>query len=104
MQDSEFCVGWCLSGWASSNLRELCHSLFSCGRRRTLRSSVHGDLVVPFAWIATIHSRFFSVVGPTTLEWASLISKTPPKLYLLSVSPTVENCFFLLACVVRASE
>ena len=56
----------CLSGWAPSYLRELCRPLSSCTGRRALRSSVHGDLAVPFARSATMQSRSFSVVGPTT--------------------------------------
>src|SRR6218665_606293 len=50
--------------------RDLPPSLSSCAAgRRTLRSSVHGDLAVPFA---TMQSRSFSVVGPTT--WNELPS------------------------------
>src|SRR6218665_2941316 len=49
----------CLSGWATSHLR-------NCAGRRKLRSSVHGNLVVPFARSATMQTRSFSVVGPTT--------------------------------------
>src|SRR6218665_3758881 len=39
----------CLSAWAPSYLRELCRPLSSCAGRRSLRSSAHGNLVVPFA-------------------------------------------------------
>src|SRR6218665_2946022 len=56
----------CLSGWAPSYLREHSRPLSSYACRRTLRSSVHGNLVVPFARSATMHTRSFSVVGPTT--------------------------------------
>src|SRR6218665_2140304 len=55
----------CLSGWAPSFLRELCRPL-SCAGRRTLRSSAHGNLVVPFARSAAMQTRSFSVVGPKT--------------------------------------
>src|SRR6218665_3582584 len=54
----------CLSGWAPSNLRELFRPLSSCAGRRTLRSSAHGNLVVPFARPATMQTRSFSVVDP----------------------------------------
>src|SRR6218665_398525 len=55
----------CLSGWApSSYLCELCRPLCSCAGRRTLRSSVHGNLVVLLARFATMQTRSFSVVGP----------------------------------------
>jgi len=56
----------CLSGRAPSYLRELCRPLSSCAGRRTLRSSVQGNLVVPFARSATMQTCSFSVVGPTT--------------------------------------
>src|SRR6218665_369324 len=59
-------VWQCLSGWAPSYLRELCHPLSSWAGRRTLRSSVHGNLVVPFARSATMQACSFSMVGPTT--------------------------------------
>ena len=51
--------------WAISD-RELCCPLSSCAGRRTLRSSAHGNLVVPFAPSATMQTRSFSVVGPKT--------------------------------------
>src|SRR6218665_1567105 len=44
----------------------ICRPLSSCAYRRTLRFSVHGNLVVPFARSATMQSRSFDVVGPTT--------------------------------------
>src|SRR6218665_1254353 len=59
-------VWWCLSGWALSYLCELCRPLSSCADRRTLRSSVQGNLVVPFTRSATMQTCSFSVVGPTT--------------------------------------
>ena len=36
---------------------------------------------------------FFSVVGPTTLEWAFLRSEAPPKQCLFSISPASEDFF-----------
>ena|SRR6218665_2445372 len=68
---------------------------------RTLRSSVQGDLVIPFARSATMQSHSFSVVGPTTLN--GLRSKAPPKQCLFSVSPTAEDCSVYLAGVGSAS-
>src|SRR6218665_2028157 len=56
----------CLSSWAPSYLRELCLPLSSCTSRRTLRSSVQGNLVIPFARYATMQTRSFSVVGLAT--------------------------------------
>src|SRR6218665_1856448 len=56
----------CLSGSAPSYLRELCRPQSSCSDRRTLRSSAFANLVVPLARSATMQTRSFSVVGPTT--------------------------------------
>src|SRR6218665_3395291 len=59
----------CLSGSAPSYmyLRERCRPLISsCADRRTLRSSALINLVVQFARSATMQTRSFSVVGPTT--------------------------------------
>ena len=48
---------------APSYLRELCRLLSSCAGRRSLRSTAHGNLVVPFARSAAMQTRSFSVVG-----------------------------------------
>ena len=72
-------VWQCLSGWAPSYLCELCHPLYSCAGRSTLRSSAHSDLVVPFACSATMQSHSFSVVGPTTWNGLPLDLKHLPK-------------------------
>src|SRR6218665_1063373 len=40
----------------------------SSAGRRTLRSSAHGNWVVPFACSATMQTRSFSVVGPKTRD------------------------------------
>jgi len=60
----------CLSGWAPSYLRELCLPLSSRAGRRTLRSSVHGSLVIPFTRSAAMKTSSFSGVGPAT--WSGL--------------------------------
>src|SRR6218665_1374347 len=44
----------------------VCIPASSCAGRRTLRSSVHGNLMVPFARYATMQTGSFSVVGPKT--------------------------------------
>jgi len=69
----------CLSGWATAYLREFCRPLSSCAGRRTLRSSSHGNLVVPFARSATMQTHSFSVVGPTTWNGLSLDLRHLPK-------------------------
>src|SRR6218665_4007630 len=88
-------VWGCLSGWASSYLRELCRPLSSCAGHLTLRSSAHGNLVVPFAPSATMHTRSFCG-WPQNLEWTSSRSKAPPKRCLFSIPPPSEDCSFPL--------
>jgi len=78
----------------------------SCAGRRTLWSSVHGNMVVPFARSATLQIRSFSVVGPTTwnLEWTSNRSKAPPKRCLFSIPPPSQDSSFPLGLVGSTSE
>src|SRR6218665_3442950 len=92
----------CLSGWAPSYmyLRELCRPLSSCAGRRTLRSSAHGNLVVPFARSATMQTCSFSVVGPKT--WNGLpadLRHTCSQFHHL-----LKTVLFRLAWVGSASE
>src|SRR6218665_1790017 len=88
----------CLSSWAPSYLRELCRPLSSCAGLRTLRSSAHGNSVVPFARSATMQNRSLSVIGPTTWNRFPL-DKAPPKRCLFSVPPPSEDCSFPLSLV-----
>ena len=62
-----WCGGACLAGCPP-----ICRTLFSCAGRRTLRSSVHGSLVFPFARSATMQTLSFSVVGATTWNGLSI--------------------------------
>jgi len=55
-----------LSAPSSAALSLLVQAVVHCGTK----SSVHGDLVVPFARSATMQSRSFSVVG--TITWNRL--------------------------------
>jgi len=94
----------CLSGCSSSYLRELCRPLSSCAGHRPLRSSLHDNLVVPFARSATLQTHSFSVVGPTTWKWTSNRSKAPPKQCLFSIPPPSQVCLFCLAWIGSTSE
>jgi len=61
----------------------VCVVLSSCAGRRTLRSSVRGNLVIPFARSAAMQTRSFSVeVQQRGMDFNR--SKAPPKRYLLS--------------------
>src|SRR6218665_725960 len=66
-----WCGGACLAGRPPICASSDALPLSSCASRRTLRSPVHGNLVVPFARSATMQTRSFSVVGPTT--WNCLL-------------------------------
>src|SRR6218665_1579115 len=61
-----WCGGACLAGRPPICASSAALSLHVHAGRRTLRSSVLGNLVVPFARSATMQTRSFSVVGPTT--------------------------------------
>src|SRR6218665_3493102 len=50
----------------TSNIGNTSYVVISCSGRRALRSSAHGNLVVPFARFATMQTCSFSVVGSKT--------------------------------------
>jgi len=84
----------CLSDWVPHYLHELCHPLISsCAGRCTLRSSLHGNLVVPFARYATMQTRSFSVVGPATWTGLPIDLRHLPNLPVLN-SRTFSRLFF----------
>jgi len=84
-----WCGGVCLAGrppiWASS-----------CVGCRSLRSSVHGNLVAPFARSATMQTPSFSVVGPTTWNGLPIDLKHLPKRWLFSIPPPSQDYYFPL--------
>src|SRR6218665_448435 len=94
----------CLSGWAPSYLRELCHPLSSCSGRRALRSSAHGNLVVPFARSATMQTRSFSVVGPKTWNGLPVDLRHLPNGASSQIHHLLKTVLFRLAWVGSASE
>ena len=94
----------CLSGWAPSYLCELCRPISSSTGRRALRSSIHGDLLVPFARTATMQSRSFSVVGPSTWNGLPLAIRQLPYNASPQFHQLLKTTFFRLAWVGSASE
>src|SRR6218665_664052 len=79
--------------------------LSSCAGRRTLRSSVHGNLVVPFARSATMQTRCFSdVLGPTTLNGLQIDLRHPPNGACSQYHHLLKTVLFRLAWVRSASE
>src|SRR6218665_1940845 len=93
-----------LSGWAPSYLRELCSPLPSCAGRRTLRSSVQGNLVDPFALSATMQKRSFSVVGPTTWNGLPIDLRHLPNGACSQFHHRLKTVLFRLAWIESASE
>src|SRR6218665_1155020 len=84
-----------------------CNILFilsSCAGRRTLRSSVHGNLVVPFARSATMQTRCFSVLGPTTLNGLQIDLRHPPNGACSQFHHLLKTVLLRLAWVRSASE
>src|SRR6218665_2265808 len=97
-------VWWCLSGWAPSYLCELCQPLSSCAGRHTLRSSVHGNLLVPFAHSATMQTHYFSVVGPITWNGLPVDLRHLPNGACSQFHHLLKTVLFRLAWVGSASE
>src|SRR6218665_951277 len=79
----------CLSGWASSTLRELCCPLSSC-TLRTLRSSVHGNLAPALRQCRPILCLL--LVQQPGMD--SNRSKAPPKRFLFSIPPPSQDMLF----------
>src|SRR6218665_1127117 len=100
-----WCGGACVSGrppiCASSAALS---SLSSCAIRRTLRSSVHGNLVVPFARSATMQIRSFSVIGPKTWNGLPLDLRHLPNGACPQFHHLLKTVLFRLAWVGSTSE
>src|SRR6218665_733847 len=94
----------CFSGWAPSYLRELCLPLSSCSGRRALRSSAHGNLVVPFGRSATMQTCSFSVVGPKTWNGLPVHLRHHPNGACSQFHHLLKTALFRLAWVGSASE
>src|SRR6218665_1952913 len=89
---------------ATFYLRVLCRPLSSCAGRRTLRSSVNGNLVVPFARSATMQTRSFSVVDPTTWIGFPIDLRHLPNGTCSQFHHLLKTVLFRLAWVGSASE
>src|SRR3984885_5015397 len=94
----------CLTGCAPSYLCELCRPLSAYSGRRALRSSEHGDLMIPFARSAAMQNRSFAVVGPTTWNGLSLTIRTLPAGGNSQFHQLLKTNFYRLAWVGSASE
>src|SRR6218665_1641922 len=85
-------------------LFELCRPLSSCAGRCTLRSSAHGNLVVPIARSATMQTRSFSVVGPKTRNGFPVDLRHLPNGACSQFHHLLKTLLFRLAWVGSASE
>src|SRR6218665_3448052 len=94
----------CLSGLAPSYLRELCRPLSSCAGCRTLRSSAHGNLVVPFARSAAMQTHSFSVVCPKTWNGLPVDLRHLPNGTCFQFHQLLKTVLFRLAWVGNDSE
>src|SRR6218665_1208902 len=99
-----FLVWKCLSGWTPSYLRVFCRSPSSCAGRRTLPSSVHGNLVVPFARSATMRTRSFYVVGPITWNGLPVDLRHLPNGACSQLHNLLRTVLFRLAWIWSSSE
>ena len=71
---------------------------------RALRSSVYGDLMIPFARSAAMQNRSFAVVGPTTWNGLSLTIRSLPAGGNTQFHQLLKTNFYRLAWVGSASE
>jgi len=91
-------------GWAPFYLCELCRPLSSCAGHCTLWSSVHSNLVVPFARSATVQTRSFYVVGPTTWNGLPIDLRLLPNSACSQFHHPLKTVLFRLAWVGSAFE
>src|SRR5688572_4812114 len=72
----------CLLGSAPVYLQELCRSTLEVQGRRALRSSTHGELLVPRVRTALRQHRAFSVAGPMVCNGLPLTLRLIPRVHL----------------------
>src|SRR6218665_2390061 len=77
----------CVLGCAPSYLRDICCPVSVLAARRALRSAARGEFLVPWARLAIMQRRAFSVVGPSAwndlpFELRSLLMAHPSKFYI----------------------
>src|SRR6218665_1443873 len=80
-------VSQCILRCAPSDLCDPCCPVPVLATRRVLRSAAKGELLVPWAHLATVQQRAFSVVGPSAwndlpVELRSLLMVLPSKFYI----------------------
>src|SRR5688572_15560886 len=86
----------CLLGLAPAYLRELCRSTQDVQGRRSLRSSVQGELLVPYARTSIWERHTFSVAGPSTWNGLPLHLCLLPKVLTHSIAISVKLYFRVL--------
>ena len=94
----------CLLGLAPAYLRELCCSTQDVQGRRSLRSSVQGELLVPYARTSIRQRRAFSVAGPSTWNGLPLHLRLLPKVLTDTFYRNLKTALFSRGWVGSASE
>src|SRR6218665_2607112 len=97
-------VSRCVLGCAPSYLRDLCCPVSVLAAIRVLRSAARGEFLVPWARLAIMQRRAFSVVGPSAwndlpFELRSLLMAHPSKFYI-----SLKSFFFVRDWTGSASE
>src|SRR5678815_701986 len=83
----------CLLGSAPAYLQELCRSTLDVQGRRALRSSTHGELLVPRARTALRQHRAFSVADLMVWNGLPLTLRLSPRVHLDELSYSLKTIF-----------
>ena len=94
----------CLLGSAPAYLQELCRSTLDVQGRRALRSSTHGELLVPRARTALRQHRAFSVAGPMVWNGLPLTLRLTPRVHLDAFYSSLKTILFSRGWVGSAPE
>ena len=94
----------CLLGSAPVYLQELCRSTLDVQGRRALRSSTHGELLVPRARTALRQHRAFSVAGPMVWNGLPLTLRLIPRVHLDAFYSSLKTILFSRGWVGSAPE
>ena len=87
-------VSRCILGCAPSYLRDLCRPVSDVVARRSLRSATRGELLVPWARLATKQRRAFSVAGPFIWNGLPLELRLLPLTNLTGFHKALNSFFF----------
>ena len=97
-------VSLCVLPYTPSYLCDFCCPVSVLAAHQVLRSAARGELFVPWASLAILQWRAFSVVGPAAwsdfpFELQSLLMAHPSKFFIF-----LKSFFFMFDCAGSASE